>query len=72
MLDIILKTLEKVKKENVPLNVPKNVPLKRLDTILELIAKNRSITISELSLQLKVAEKTIKRDIIPKVSNTYP
>ena len=63
MLDIILKTLEKVKKENVPLNVPKNVPLKRLDTILELIAKNRSITISELSLQLKVAEKTIKRDI---------
>lgn len=63
MLQIILKTLEKLKKENVPKNVPKNVPLKRLDKILRFIDKNRNITISELSLQLKVSDKTIKRDI---------
>ena len=63
MLDIILKTLEKVKKENVPKNVPKNVPLKRLDKILELIAKNRDITATELSSKLSVTDKTIKRDL---------
>ncbi|MEA1953027.1 MAG: Fic family protein [Campylobacterota bacterium] len=63
MLDIILKTLEKVKKENVPKNVPKNVPLKRLDKILALIDKNRNITILELSVKLNVTDKTIKRDI---------
>ncbi len=63
MLDIILKALEKVQKENVPKNVPKNVPLKRLDKILQLIDKNRNITIMELSLQLDVTDKTIKRDI---------
>jgi len=63
MLDVILKTLEKIKKENVPKNVPKNVPLKRLDKILELIAKNRNITVTELSSKLNVTDKTIKRDI---------
>lgn len=63
MLDIILTTLEKVKKENVPKNVPKNVPLKRLDKLLRLINKNRNITILELSVQLDVTDKTIKRDI---------
>jgi len=63
MLDVILKTLEKVKNENVPKNVPKNVPLKRLDKILESIAKNRDITVAELSFKLNVTEKTIKRDI---------
>jgi len=63
MLQIILKTLEKLKKESVPKNVPKNVPLKRLDKILRLIDKNRNITISKLSLQLKVSDKTIKRDV---------
>jgi len=63
MLGIILKTLEKVKKENVPKNVPKNVPLKRLDKILELITQNKNITIAELSKLLEVTDKTIKRDI---------
>jgi len=63
MLEIILKTLIKVKKENVPKNVPKNVPLKRLDKILTLISKNKNLTILELSIELNVTDKTIKRDI---------
>ncbi|MEA1891285.1 MAG: Fic family protein [Campylobacterota bacterium] len=63
MLGIILTTLEQTKKENVPKNVPKNVPLKRLDKVLKIIAKNRDITILELSAQLNVTDKTIKRDI---------
>ena len=64
MLEIILKTLIKLKKENVPLNVPKDVPLKRLDKILRLVSKNKNITIIELSNLLNVADKTIKRDIV--------
>ena len=63
MLEMILKSMQKIEQENVPLNVPKNVPLKRLDTIIELIEKNRDITIVELANILKVADKTIKRDI---------
>ncbi len=58
MLEIILKALG-----NVPINVPKNVPIKRLDKILKLMGKNRDITISELSVKLNVADKTVKRDI---------
>jgi Fic family protein len=63
MLDIILKTLKKVKKEDVPKDVPKNVPLKRLDKIVELIIKNKDITIIEIADILDVTDKTIKRDI---------
>jgi len=63
MLEIILNTLIKIKKENVPKNVPKNVPLKRLDKILTLISKNKNLTMLELSIELDVTDKTIKRDI---------
>lgn len=40
-----------------------NVPLKRLDKIIEIISQNKDMTIMELSNILKVADKTIKRDI---------
>ena len=63
MLEIILKTLKKVKKDNVPKNVPKNVPLNRLDKVVNLMKKNKSITILELADKLGVTDKTIKRDI---------
>ena len=59
MLEVILKTLRNLKKENVPKNVPKN----RLEKILTLMHKNKNITIIELSTLLSVTEKTIKRDI---------
>ena len=46
------------------LNVPLNVPLtSREQKILEMILKNRTITAFEISEQLSVTEKTIKRDI---------
>lgn len=66
MLEIIHKSLKEYIKEsktNVPKNVPKNVPLKRLDKILALVGKNKDISILELSIQLNVTDKTIKRDI---------
>ncbi len=63
MLEIILKTLTKVKKENVTRNVPKNVPLKRLDKIVNIMKKDKSITALELADKLGVTDKTIKRDI---------
>jgi len=66
MLEIISKSLQdyiKESKKNVPLIVPKNVPLKRLDTILSLIKKDKNITIAQLSNILSVTDKTIKRDI---------
>lgn len=63
MLDIILKTLKNLEKENVPKNVSLNVPLKRLTEILNFIRKNKVITIIELSNKLNVSDKTIKRDI---------
>lgn len=66
MLNVInnsLKDYIKESKKDVPLNVLKNVPLKRLDTILKLMGENRDITILELSNILKVTDKTIKRDI---------
>jgi DeoR/GlpR family transcriptional regulator of sugar metabolism len=47
----------------VPINVPKNVPIKRLDKIMEIISENKDITIVELANKLDVADKTIKRDI---------
>lgn len=65
MLDIILKTLKEVEKENknVPTNVPRNVPKKRLDDIIKLIKKNKEITTIEIATILKTTDKTIKRDI---------
>jgi Fic family protein len=61
MLEMILESMQKVKSD--PLNVPRNVPLKRLDKIVELIKNNRDITIKELANILEVADKTVKRDI---------
>ena len=44
-------------------NVPDNVPDKRRTDIISLIKNNNKVTISEISSQLKLNEKTIKRDI---------
>ncbi len=66
MLAIINKSLKeyiKESKNNVPVNVPKNVPLKRLDAVLALIRKNSNITMAELSHKFGVTEKTIQRDL---------
>ncbi|MCF6299858.1 MAG: Fic family protein [Proteobacteria bacterium] len=69
MLDIILKTIKQQKPSknnvllNVPNNVPNNVPLKRLNKILQLMAKNKQITIVQLAAILQVTDKTINRDI---------
>ena len=63
MLEIILATLEDLKKENVTKDVTKNVPLKRLDNIVKLMKKDINITIMELADRLGVTDKTIKRDI---------
>ncbi len=40
-----------------------NVPKKRLDKIVSLMAENSSITIEQLAQVCKVSDKTIKRDI---------
>ena len=63
MLEMILKSMQNIKDNDVPINVPKNDPIKRLDKIIEIIGKNRDITIYELANKLNVADKTIKRDI---------
>ena len=60
---MIFKSIQNIKDDNVPINVPNNVPIKRLDKIIEIIGKNRDITIYELANKLNVADKTIKRDI---------
>ena len=58
MLNAILITCK-----SVPLNVSKNVPLKRLDKIIELIKENSNITTTQIALLCNVSSKTIKRDI---------
>jgi len=58
MLNAILLTCK-----SVPLNVSKNVPLKRLDKIIELIKENGNITTTQIALLCNVSSKTIKRDI---------
>ena len=63
MLEMILKSIQNVENNNVPINVPKNDPIKRLDKIIEIISENKDITILELANKLNVADKTIKRDI---------
>lgn len=65
MLEAILQVCENelANGKNVPINVPKNVPIKRLDKILSLIAEDSSITIDQLAQICEVSDKTIKRDI---------
>ena len=64
MLDAILKTcLEAQQAGDVPLSVPKDVPLKRRERILELIGADRGITITRLAELCGVSSKTVKRDI---------
>ena len=65
MLEAILTTCQKTlhEAENVPLSVPKNVPLKRLEKIVARIKENRDITIDQLAVECDVSSKTIKRDI---------
>ena len=58
MLEAIMITCQ-----DVLLNVPTNVPLKRVERIVELILQNKEITIAQLALQCEVSDKTIKRDI---------
>ncbi len=65
MLESILLTCEGVLKEsrNVPKDDPRNVPLKRLEYIMELIKKDESVTIERMAKECGVSTKTIKRDI---------
>ena len=65
MLGSILTTCNKVlsQSKNVPINVQKNVPIKRLTQIVELIKKDKHITIEQLAIQYEVSYKTIQRDI---------
>ena len=66
MLEIINKSLKEYIREsekNVPLKVPKNVPLKRLDKIINLMKKDKDVTVLELAHKLDVTDKTVKRDI---------
>jgi Fic family protein len=66
MLEIIKKSLKdyiKESKKDVPLKVPKDVPLKRLDKIIDLVKKDKNITIVQIADILGVTDKTIKRDI---------
>ena len=58
MLNVILLTCK-----SVPLNDPKNVPLKRLDKIVELLKENKHLTINQIATICNVSSKTIKRDI---------
>jgi len=44
-------------------NVPKNVPKKRMQEIIESIKNNKFITIEELANNLNLSAKTIKRDL---------
>ena len=65
MLSAILKACEDELQngKSVPINVPKNVPIKRLDRILSLISENEDVTIEQLAQLCEVSDKTIKRDI---------
>ncbi len=45
------------------INVPENVPEKRVTIILDAIKKNASVSTKELAAVTRVSEKTIKRDL---------
>lgn len=62
LLDAIRKNIEKNKKY-VHTNVPINVPIKRIDKILNLIQNNHRITIPQIATKLKLTDKTIQRDL---------
>ena len=65
VLDAILHSCEHELKsgQNVLINVPKNVPIKRLEQIIKLMRQNSGITIEQLAQACGVSDKTIKRDI---------
>ena len=65
MLTAILQTCRDAaqRNSNVPKNAPKNVPLKRREKILALIAEDKEITIARMAERCRVSTKTIKRDI---------
>jgi len=65
MLEAILETCERelTNNQDVPINVPKNVPINRQDKILEIIQDDSSVTIEQLAHVCGVSDKTIKRDI---------
>ncbi len=65
MLEAILLTCEGVLEESgdVPKDDPRNVPLKRLEHIIRLIGKDKSVTIEKMAKICGVSTKTIKRDI---------
>ncbi len=65
MLQSILRSCkeELAIKRDVPINVPKNVPINRHKKIISLMQKNSAITIEQLANACEVSDKTIKRDI---------
>lgn len=66
MLEVISKSLKDYisqSKKNVPKDVLKNVPLKRVDEVVNIIKKDKNITISQIADLLSVSDKTVKRDI---------
>lgn len=65
MLEAIHTTCQRALEEtqNVPLNDPRNVPLKRAEQIIRLMQGDKNITIDRLSQHCNVSSKTIKRDI---------
>ena len=67
MLGVILKTIKK--QQNVFVNVPTNVPLKRVQKLLVLLENNSQVTIAQQAKILKVTDKTIKRDLAKLKSN---
>jgi predicted HTH transcriptional regulator len=64
MLEAILEACKnEMSLQNVPNDVPKNVPKKREEKIISFIKDNPHITIEQLSKKCDVSDKTIKRDI---------
>ncbi len=65
MLAAILRTCQEAAQagDSVPKGVPKDVPLKRRQQILALIAADREITIAQMAAHCRVSTKTVKRDI---------
>ena len=62
MLDIILKTLNEIQKENIPISAQQNAQ-QNAQQILNEINKNKYITIKELSDICKIGTRTIQKKI---------